>query len=493
MDMVFVDTTSSTDTPYRWPITWERNLLLDTLKEAAQRSQSTHRSVLTSFVAPISSYDAVRVYAAVQKSQMDECFFWETPAEKLSLVGIGNALSLSDDSHKAMHVLADQWRHVLDQVFVRYAPGEIDQACSGPLFFGGFAFDPLHTRTQIWHDFPAGLLCLPEILISHREDRSMLTINTLVHTTDDPVSRVDALFQKVRLLQKAIEQISPDWEQPTEPRILQQEELLPASVWQEIVAQTVAEIQAGDYSKAVMARAVRFCDPLQPFRLEMILYQLRRNFSDTHIFAFQQGESHFVGATPERLVLTRSGRVQTMALAGTAPRGQTPEEDRHLGDELLQSLKNSEEHAIVVERIRASLAELCERAYAADTPLLLRLRNLQHLETPIFGELKPGRNLLDAVALLHPTPAVGGEPRQPALEAIRDHEHLDRGWYAGPIGWVGPQGDGEFAVALRSGLIHGSEAMLYAGCGIVADSDPHGEYQETLWKLQAMLRGLNAI
>ena len=124
------------------------------------------------------------------------------------------------------------------------------------------------------------------------------------------------------------------------------------------------------------------------------------------------------------------------------------------------------------------------------TPQLLKLQNLQHLQTPITGDLIPGRCILDVMAELHPTPAVGGFPREVALEEIRNIEKLDRGWYAGPLGWIGASGHGEFAVALRSGLVNSTKATLFAGCGIVSSSEPQIEYAESWWKFQVMLRGL---
>jgi len=179
-----------------------------------------------------------------------------------------------------------------------------------------------------------------------------------------------------------------------------------------------------------------------------------------------------------------------MALAGSAPRGATQAEDEQLGAELLQSEKNGIEHAVVVATVREALLAHCSMVHVSDIPHLLKLKNVQHLETPIVGELLPGRCILDIIADLHPTPAVGGFPRQEALATIRRVEQLDRGWYAGPLGWIGADGHGEFAVALRSGLVTEHEATLFAGCGIVGDSDPQSEYAESCLKLQGMLRGL---
>jgi isochorismate synthase len=180
-----------------------------------------------------------------------------------------------------------------------------------------------------------------------------------------------------------------------------------------------------------------------------------------------------------------------MALAGSAPRGATEAEDRSLGSALLASSKNREEHEIVTTMLRVSLANLCSRTWIADTPKLLRLKNIQHLQTAIVGELQPGRSILEALQMLHPTPAVGGTPTEPALAFIRANENLDRGWYAGPIGWIDLHGDGEFAVALRSALLERRRATLFAGCGIVKNSDPEAEYAESCLKLQVILRSLS--
>ncbi len=140
--------------------------------------------------------------------------------------------------------------------------------------------------------------------------------------------------------------------------------------------------------------------------------------------------------------------------------------------------------------MREALQHHCTTVHISAAPQLLKLKNVQHLKTPIAGELIPGRCILDVIADLHPTPAVGGFPRHAALEAIRNTEKLDRGWYAGPLGWIGASGHGEFAVALRSGLIDGGKATLFAGCGIVSGSDPQAEYAESCLKFQVMLRGL---
>lgn len=168
--------------------------------------------------------------------------------------------------------------------------------------------------------------------------------------------------------------------------------------------------------------------------LSNVLTQLKQNYANASIIALQRGDRCFVGATPEQLVSIQDGRFQTMALAGSDPRGTNDEEDFNIGHELLESRKNQGEHHIVVSSIKQVLNKLCRNIWISEEPHLLKLKNVQHLITPISGELLPDHHVLDIVASLHPTPAVGGLPLQPTLQAIRDQEQLDHGWYAGPLG-----------------------------------------------------------
>jgi isochorismate synthase len=190
------------------------------------------------------------------------------------------------------------------------------------------------------------------------------------------------------------------------------------------------------------------------------------------------------------LVRAAGGQVQVTCLAGSTARGATPEEDAQLGAALLASAKNRHEHAVVAAMLQEALAEQCVDVAMPAAPQLLKLPNVQHLYTPATARLAAGGRLLDLVARLHPTPAVGGTPRDAALAWIRAHEGLDRGWYAAPVGWLDAAGDGEFAVALRSGLVDGATAHLFAGCGIMGDSDPAAEVAESRLKLRAMLTAL---
>ena len=271
---------------------------------------------------------------------------------------------------------------------------------------------------------------------------------------------------------------------------VQVDDLLPRREWEALVEDAAHACRNGALEKVVLARAVRVRALGEPFDPAVALERLRDVYPNAYVFAVARGPRCFLGATPERLVRLRRGTVDATCLAGSAPRGETPQEDARLGSALLASAKDRAEHAVVVRSVRAALEGVCSEVHSPDEPRLLRLRNVQHLYTPIDGRVSRPTCVLDLVQRLHPTPAVGGYPREGALRFIREREGLDRGWYAGPVGWLDRRGDGEFAVALRSALLHGTEATLFAGCGIMAQSCASDEYAETCLKLRPMLNAL---
>jgi menaquinone-specific isochorismate synthase len=256
------------------------------------------------------------------------------------------------------------------------------------------------------------------------------------------------------------------------------------------VTQGLERIAAGEFQKIVLARArdVVAAEPLHPLR---VLNALRQRFPDCYAFSAANGRGQsFIGASPERLVRVSRGVLETEALAGSAPRGAGASEDAAAGAALLRSEKDRREHRLVLDSILRRLAPLGLRAEYPDTPGLRRLANVQHLHTPVRAVLPEGVRLLDALARLHPTPAVGGSPRAAAVARIRELEGFPRGLYAGALGWINARGGGEFFVGLRSALVDGATARIYAGAGIVAGSEPEREYAETELKFRAVLDAL---
>jgi menaquinone-specific isochorismate synthase len=259
--------------------------------------------------------------------------------------------------------------------------------------------------------------------------------------------------------------------------------------WKKTVEGVVKELTEGPLKKVVLARELRlvFDDQVEA---EDVLNNLYMQQHESFIFAFESNGDCFIGASPERLVKKHGNEVYSTCLAGSISRGKTEQEDLKLGQMLLNDQKNLIEHGFVVEMIKEALEESCEEIILPDKPQLMKIRDIQHLYTPVIGKCRNDASLLLLVERLHPTPALGGLPKDEAVVKIRQVEELDRGFYAAPLGWVDYRKNGEFAVSIRSGLIQGDEVSLFAGCGVVADSDSESEYLETSLKFKPMLRAL---
>jgi menaquinone-specific isochorismate synthase len=255
--------------------------------------------------------------------------------------------------------------------------------------------------------------------------------------------------------------------------------------WRAAVETILRAIRGGRLDKAVLAREVTV-EADRPFGRAAVLGRLAERAGGAYLYA----SGGFVGASPE-LLIARHGRLAgSRPLAGTVPRGATPAEEARRQAWLRTSAKEALEHRLVVEAVAGALAKAAERVEVAATDVV-RLPTVAHLATAITAELdEPAPSALDLVALLHPTPAVAGTPREEALELLAALEPGGRGLYGGPVGWMDAAGDGEWAVALRCASLDGPRARLVAGAGIVAGSDPDAEWDETASKLQAMLEVL---
>jgi len=252
------------------------------------------------------------------------------------------------------------------------------------------------------------------------------------------------------------------------------------------VARAVELIGAGEIEKVVLAREVQVHGP-RAYDPAALIGVLREEFPSCFCFCVGRREATLIAASPELLVRREGQRVSTLALAGSTRRSADPAVDDHLGEQLLRDESYREEHAIVARRIERVLRPHAIWVAAAPEPTLVRIANIQHLATPIRAQLAAPMEALELAGLMHPTPAVGGEPLRAAAPLIPALEGLDRGWYAGPVGWTDATGDGEFCVALRCALLRGAVARCYAGNGIVRESDPAAELAETEVKLAALL------
>jgi isochorismate synthase len=349
---------------------------------------------------------------------------------------------------------------VLDRGLRRAVPAGVEALI-------GFAFAPGGPESPDWEGFPAASVVVPQIAVSRDGGRSRLRV------------AVPAGANPAQTLAAAATLRLPGV--PGAPAAAGVARAVPpVGEWIDRVAEAVAVIRGGGPSKVVLARALRVGleRPADPFDLVALL---RDRCPGCHAYGWQAGAAAFIGASPELLISKAGERFEARPLAGSAPRGDDAEADRRLGDRLLASSKDRAEHAFVVDEVVAALAPFADTMDRPPGPCLEQVTGVQHLATPVGGTT--GSRLLALVEALHPTAAVGGVPRAEALEYIAEVEGLDRGWYAGGVGWAEPGGDGEVAVALRCVLLRGEEALLYAGAGIVAGSDPGAELAETDLKM----------
>ena len=458
---------------------------LDTIQKAIDRARQSSGGSIVCSVTAIEPIDLALNFAAARDLRFD-CGYWERPDQRHAILGVGSAVAIEADSDARFDSIDRQWRNIRESLVIErdaHSPASV-----GPILLGGFAFTNRAPQTEIWEHFPSARFVLPRTTIVRHGDQ-FWRIRCDRVTDRDNASAVAAAFDRDdRRIKDSVErrgQIQADMSDPVDVREV--------SAWERLVTRGTDAIEDGLFEKVVIARSVR----VQSDRIDLgkAIEFLSENYQGCTIFAIGRAESCFLGATPERLVQLSDKNVAVSCIAGTAARGGTEAEDVQLGAELLASDKNRREHSYVVETIMSSLAGHCDDLRVPEAPELLRVRNLQHLYTPLTATIRPDRSLFDLVADLHPTPAVGGTPREPALAFIDRYENLDRGWYAAPVGWVDEAGNGEFVVALRSAIINQNDnaavAHLYAGCGVVAGSEPEAELRESRLKLRPMLSALS--
>lgn len=413
-----------------------------------------------------------------QKRFKGERFYWQTPEKNFTLAGFGKDKELTYDQASFEQVDA----------FILEEKEKIYQNCfitgTGAILFGGFAFDGKQTEQNDWSSMEQGLFYLPTFLLTETDDKQYLTINFSAENKE-------ILQQKwLELTSQFTELMSVVIIEKNNHVQIKAEEVA-VSEWMSVVDDTVAKLrEVGPLEKVVLARRMEV-QSNHPFQADVILKNLQQQQTNTYFFVLESEDRLFIGATPERLLKASIKTFSTASIAGSVSRGTTEMEDDELGNYLLNDMKNKQEHKIVVDRIIKELEQMTGTSIQAQAPQLLKNRDIQHLYLPIEGKRQKTYRFLKGIRQLHPTPALGGEPKELALNWLKEHEQLDRGLYGAPIGWIAIKEDiGEFAVGIRSAVFSGNIGYLYAGCGIVKDSQAEQERIETKIKFQPMLRGI---
>ena len=412
-----------------------------------------------------------------------ERFFWQKGQYQTIYAGFGIAVAM-------MAWGETRFKDIARKAGSLFAHADLDQNSSQltmPRMFGGFAFQNDFTPDNTWAVFHPAHFILPHYQLIQDNNESWLTINAIIPNDEDPASSRDQLREALSARYNNLLQTSRVHSAFETTNIFSQISFpMDYKTWTKKIEEAVYNINDGKIDKVVLARA---CELRSPTRINVFqaLNYLNRNFKECTRFLFEPRPYHaFYGATPEILVEVKKDKLKTMALAGSIRRGTNLIEDSQLSQQLLNSTKDRHEHKLVVESICRRLHPVTDKIEMGNRPQIYTLSYIHHLMTPIKATLREANGVLPLVEILHPTPALGGTPRGPALDFISHSETIPRGWYAGPVGWIDNKLDGEFAVGIRSAVVQDRRVWLYAGAGIVADSDPANEWAETTLKFQPM-------
>jgi salicylate biosynthesis isochorismate synthase/menaquinone-specific isochorismate synthase len=465
----------------RWLDARARQRLQRRVEAALRRARATGAPALVSVTAEVDSAADPTALIAAARQRGEPWFVLEQPdRDGSALAALGAVRVLEASGERRFGEVARRWRALAAAAFSDEPTGPPGAGLSA---VGGFSFAPDGGAAPEWEGFAPGSLIVPELSLARLGDQVALTVNVDAAPDDTPADLLARVERRLGELSPAVRLPLLDPDPAGAYRVTSP---MPPVHYEEAVARAVQRIRAGELEKIVLAREVEVRAPVA-HDPAAVLGLLREAFPSCYVFAVGRGEATFLAASPELLVRREGQRASTVALAGSARRSADPAVDDHLGEQLLHSDKDREENAIVVRRIARALRPLSVWVTAAPEPALVRVANIQHLGTPIRAQLAAPLGAVELAGALHPTPAVGGEPGAVAARLIPALEGLDRGWYAGAVGWTDAVGDGEFCVALRCALLRGSVARLYAGCGIVRDSDPAAELAETEVKLGALL------
>jgi isochorismate synthase len=424
--------------------------------EQALRARSTEDNhLIVTVPAPVAPPDAL-----LRAFPHEASILWDPP-QSTACSGLGVAATLAPNA-PSIGDFFDRTHHIAHE------------ASPAPRVFGGASFVPGAATQMPWQSFGDGFLLLPTwtYQVAERAWLSLAICESEDATAEQALDVFDTIWDS---LERPIGVIPS----PVSVRRIDEAD---RATWSRQVDDIRQKIQNGVVEKVVAARHCVVELETGAGSLD-VLKRLEERFPGCTRFALWRGDAAFLGATPELLISRRGPAVLSEALAGSTAHGDAAR--------MMASSKEREEHQLVVRAILEALEPFCDSLRSAPEPIVRELPNVLHMQTPIEGRLREPTHILALVQALHPTPAVGGVPTNDAIQWIVEHEALARGWYSAPVGWTDAAGDGEFVVALRSGLLRDGKAWVYAGAGIMADSDPDAEYAETELKMQALLGALH--
>lgn len=466
-------------------VTIQKTELKEGILKGIEKAKKSSASILVSNVQKIESIKPLSFFSTGIK-YYGERFFWKHSSEEFYIVGLGICKQIiTDQAADRFFLVEKEWKRLMETAIV-HKNEEIQG--TGPTAFGCFSFDPLKEKTPLWTKFSDSIFYIPRYMLTIIKGQMYLTTNVICTYHDD-----QSVAKKIeREIQEILGGAGNEYENFDDNPLYKKIAIKPEE-WKAAVTSIAQDLKnSSSLKKVVLARELRLVFN-KKIAVEKVLQSLLKEQHDSFIFAFEANGDCFIGATPERLVKKEKDQVFSACLAGSIARGKTEEEDFELGNSLLRDKKNMIEHQYVVDMIKDAMDETCSEVIIPERPRLFKLKHIQHLYTPVIGKADQDTSFLTLVERLHPTPALGGLPKNEAMLKIREVEDLDRGLYAGPVGWFDHKGNGDFSVAIRSGLIQNNEVSIFAGCGVVQDSVADSEFEETNIKFKPMLSALGGL
>jgi menaquinone-specific isochorismate synthase len=475
-------------TPYRTNLfqdTCELHQFLLAFQQTAVQKKQTQ---ILSISQEIPAVDPLVVLQAIARPDQLH-FYFEKPAQGEAIAAIDTAAALRLESPNRFEKSQEFIQSCLANTT---SIGEVNLPFSGAHFFCAFTF--FNENLGADSPFPSASVFLPRWQIALKNQTSVVVANIPIDSEINVQDLTESLwrtFQAIRVTGLERFHSASFLDIAIDARkLFKKQDVADVNHFKSSVVKALSSIQEEKIHKIVLAHALDVISPI-PFQLIPSINHLRTRHPDCNIFSTSNGKGQsFIGASPERLISIHNHELVTDALAGSAPRGKIASEDAELGNRLLTSEKERREHRVVIDFIRDRLSQIGLNPQILSQPQLLKLLNIQHLWTPIQAKVPAGVHPLEILAELHPTPAVAGVPSESAQKEICRYETFNRSLYAAPLGWVDRRGNSEFVVGIRSALIDGCRARLYAGAGIVAGSDPDKELAEIQLKLQALLKAL---
>ncbi|QKE75182.1 isochorismate synthase [Arthrobacter citreus] len=434
-------------------------------------------------VEKIMNIHPLSVYHFYHELGFTERFYWSNQENSLILTGIGTLVPFHHSTEEQYSAIEKEWKRFGEQVYIE------QEHCfgTGPIALGGFSFFDNYKDDQDWKNFGTSHFYIPKLMVTVTKEGTFITSN---YEINEQTSVEDLLLQ-YKEYDDFLENFGMKQPSFKQSECINKDEYEP-NEWIQSVKEAIQQMKNEKLEKVVLNRTL---DAI--FSAEVnstkVIYELEATRNVNYIISYQIKDTVFISATPERLISKKNNTVSSMCLAGSAAKGKTKEENIEASNWLLNSKKNNGEHAFVVNYIREILKKYCNELLIPSTPRIMATKSLLHLFTPVEGKLYNHVTLFELIQALHPTPALGGFPKEEACKLIRELEPVDRGWYGAPIGWIDLNGNGDFAVGIRSALIKGEKAKLYAGCGVVQDSKPEEEFFETGVKFLPMLNALGGL